>query len=59
MTTISRWRKSSYSSSNDTCVEVRGDLAAVRDSKQLDGPTLRAGRLELLVAAVKAGRFNA
>lgn len=27
------WRKSSYSGSGGDCVEVRGDLAALRDSK--------------------------
>jgi hypothetical protein len=57
MTTISRWRKSSYSSSNDTCVEVHGDLAAVRDSKHLAGPVLRAD-LGALVAAVKDGQLD-
>ena len=27
------WRKSSKSDSGGSCVEVRGDLAAIRDSK--------------------------
>jgi hypothetical protein len=44
MTAISCWRKSSWSSSNETWVEVHGDLAAVRDPKQLAGPVLRADR---------------
>jgi hypothetical protein len=41
------WRKSSRSDHQGSCVEVRGDLAAVRDSKNLAGPTLRVdvGRL--------------
>lgn len=30
------WRKSSRSGDTGNCVEVRNDLAAVRDSKRLD-----------------------
>lgn len=52
-----RWRKSSRSSGNDTCVEVRGTLDAVRDSKNAGGPTL-AGSVAELVAAVRAGRLG-
>jgi hypothetical protein len=58
MTTISRWRKSSWSSGQDTCVELHGDLAAVRDSKHPDGPVLRANKLGALIAAVKDGRLD-
>ncbi len=57
MTTISRWRKSTRSSSNETCVELHGSLAAVRDSKNIDGPVLRAD-LGALVAAVKANQLQ-
>lgn len=35
-----RWRKSSYSSNGTSCVELSSDLAAVRDTKNPDGPTL-------------------
>ena len=48
------WRKSSRSSGNDTCVEVRRDLDAVRDSKNIDGPTLRVN-VPALVRAIQAG----
>lgn len=34
------WRKSSKSQAAGNCVEVRGDLAAIRDSKNPDGPVL-------------------
>jgi hypothetical protein len=34
------WRKSSYSSQSGACVEIRGDLFALRDSKSPDGPVL-------------------
>lgn len=34
------WRKSSRSSNQTNCVEIRCDLAAVRDSKDPSGGTL-------------------
>ncbi|MBP2326791.1 hypothetical protein JOF56_007176 [Kibdelosporangium banguiense] len=34
------WRKSSFSGTGGNCVEVRNDLAAIRDSKNPQGPTL-------------------
>jgi hypothetical protein len=37
------WRKSSKSQNGGSCVEVRGDLGAVRDSKNPDGPALEIG----------------
>lgn len=40
---MSDWRKSSYSGNDNNCVEVRRDLAAVRDSKN-PGPVLRIDR---------------
>lgn len=52
------WRKSSRSSGNDTCVEVRRDLAAVRDSKNIAGRVLHV-EVAALVAEVKVGRFHA
>jgi len=51
------WRKSSFSGSGGDCVEVRQDLAAVRDSKSPAGPALSIGLTELVVA-VKVGRFD-
>lgn len=52
-----RWRKSTKSGAHSDCIEVRGDLGAVRDSKTPRGPVL-AGDAAELVAAVKAGRFD-
>jgi uncharacterized protein DUF397 len=45
-----RWRKSSYSGNEPTggCVEVAQDLAAVRDSKNPDGPVLSVDARALL-----------
>ena len=52
-----RWRKSSLSDGQDTCVELAHTGGAVRDSKNHTGPTLAVGTRELL-AAVKAGRLD-
>jgi len=43
------WRKSSKRDSGGQCVEVRHDLAALRDSKQPDGPRLNAPALGVLI----------
>ena len=51
------WRKSSKSDSGGQCVEVRNDLAAVRDSKNPEGPTLAAD-LPRLLATVRSGRLD-
>ncbi|HEX6351786.1 DUF397 domain-containing protein [Actinophytocola sp.] len=51
------WRKSTFSGSGGDCVEVRQDLAALRDSKSPTGPVL-AVDLSRLLAAVKAGELN-
>lgn len=51
------WRKSSKTDSGN-CVEVRRDLAALRDSKQPDGPHLVAPRLSALVDGLKHGHFD-
>jgi hypothetical protein len=42
------WRKSSFSGTGGNCVEVRHDLAAVRDSKNPNGPTLTVDLAPLL-----------
>lgn len=52
------WRKSSKSNSGATCVEVRGDLGALRDSKQPEGPQLVAPRLTAFLKGVKDGQFD-
>jgi hypothetical protein len=36
------WRTSSYSGQDNECVELRGDLLAVRDSKNPDGEQVAA-----------------
>jgi Domain of unknown function (DUF397) len=48
------WRKSSFSGDGGNCVQVRRDLAAVRDSKNPAGPQL-AVALTRLVASVRSG----
>ena len=55
------WRKSSRSTNTDNCVEVAGDLAAVRDSKNPEGGQLRFARpaaVSALVTAIRAGRLD-
>ena len=49
---IVEWRKSRYSGSGGNCVEIRQDLAALRDSKNA-GPALDVDVLRLL-AMVKS-----
>ena len=54
------WRSSSFSGPDGDCVQVRGDLAAVRDSKHPD-VVLPVGRAALdglveVVRVVGAGR---
>jgi hypothetical protein len=48
------WRKSSYSGTEDNCVELAN--SAVRDSKNPDGPILSLD-VTALVAAVKSGQI--
>ncbi len=49
----STWRKSSRSSTQTNCVEVRRDLGAVRDSKHPGGPVLVFDG-DTLATAIKA-----
>lgn len=58
MTVDPRWRKSSRSTNTESCVELNGDLDAVRDSKNPNGPTLPVTALTTFVADVKTGRFD-
>ena len=51
---MTMWRKSSRSDTGD-CVEVRRDLAALRDSKA-PGEALEAQGLPTLIELLKAGR---
>lgn len=58
----SQWRKSSASSSNANCVEVRGqgDTIAVRDSKNPEGPklTFATTAWSEFVTGIKHGEFD-
>ncbi|HEV8562723.1 MAG TPA: DUF397 domain-containing protein [Actinophytocola sp.] len=47
-----QWRRSSFSSNGEACIEVSHDLAAVRDSKNPEGPTLRVN-LRQFVSAIQ------
>nr|WP_063810400.1 DUF397 domain-containing protein [Kibdelosporangium phytohabitans] len=51
------WRKASFSSNGTACVEVAHDLAAVRDSKNPEGPTLRVD-LRRFVTAIRDGQLD-
>jgi hypothetical protein len=51
------WRKASQSVNDQTCVELRDSLDAVRDSKNATGPILH-GDARALVRAVRAGRLD-
>jgi Domain of unknown function (DUF397) len=52
------WRKSSKSNTGGQCVEVRRDLAALRDSKHPNGPTLPIRTLPAFIKGVKIGVFG-
>ena len=56
------WRKSTYSSSNANCVEVRASAAgvAVRDTKHREGPSLgfTPDEWQAFVQGVKHGEFD-
>ncbi|MEU5846138.1 DUF397 domain-containing protein [Saccharopolyspora shandongensis] len=52
-----QWRKSSYSGQETHCVELSSPPGLIRDSKDCDGPVLRAD-VAAFVRAVKAGRFD-
>jgi len=54
---IMDWRTSSFSGTGGDCVQVRQDLAAIRDSKSPNGPMLAADLFGLLTA-VKAGHLH-
>jgi hypothetical protein len=63
MDTPTSWRKSSYSGSNNDCVEIAelpGGARAVRDSKHPEGGYLRfmPGEWQAFVAGVKGGEFD-
>ena len=51
------WRKSSFSGNSGECVQVRQDLAAIRDSKNHAGPML-AVDLSAFLSTVRAGRLD-
>jgi hypothetical protein len=51
------WRKSSFSGNSADCVQVRQDLAALRDSKNSSGPEL-AVDLSRLLTTVKSGELD-
>jgi hypothetical protein len=57
----SQWSKSSYSSSNANCVEVRsqGETVNVRDSKNANGPVMSFGSEEwdAFIAGIKNGEL--
>lgn len=51
------WIKSTRSQNTSTCVEVTTTLDEIRDSKNPNGPTLKAA-VAPLVQAIKSGRFD-
>ncbi|HEV2783788.1 MAG TPA: DUF397 domain-containing protein [Actinophytocola sp.] len=55
--TAPRWRKSSFSGEDSSCVELASTLDAVRDSKSPNLVLSFAGLREF-VRAVKAGRIG-
>jgi hypothetical protein len=58
VTTSPRWRKSSYSGQEANCIELAHTLDVLRDSKNPNGPALRAD-VPALLDAIKDGRIPA
>lgn len=56
MTGNPTWRKSGRSQNGANCVELRGTLDAVRDSKNPAGAVLRAD-IPGLIEAIRTGRL--
>lgn len=54
---MTRWRKSTRSSTGTNCVEIAHTLDQVRDSKNPAGPVLRVDLAQLLTA-VKASTLR-
>ena len=52
-----QWRRSSFSSNGEACVDVSYDLGAVRDSKNPEGPTLSV-HVRQLVSALQDGQVG-
>jgi hypothetical protein len=56
------WCKSTRSNPSQNCVEIRvdGQVASIRDSKNMIGPMLACGTdgLSALVAAIRRGELN-
>ena len=56
------WKKSSFSSAADNCVEIQAsdDVVLVRNSKRthLDPTVFTRGEISAFVAGVKAGEFD-
>ncbi|MBP2336282.1 hypothetical protein JOF41_002460 [Saccharothrix coeruleofusca] len=56
---MTEWRKSTRSSTNTNCVEVRRSLNAVRDSKNpAPALTVSPAGLTVFLEAAKRGRFD-
>lgn len=51
------WKKAKASNGGGSCVELRNDLAAIRDSKNVDGETLNV-QVRALVNWVEDSRVD-
>lgn len=58
MPTAPRWRKSSHSGQDASCVEVAHSLDALRDSKDPAGSVLVSSAVPALIRALAAGRLT-
>jgi hypothetical protein len=58
MTTAPRWRKSSYSGQESSCVELAHTMDALRDSKNPTGPTLNCPTLTTFLTHVRTDHFD-
>jgi hypothetical protein len=53
-----QYKKSTFSTDSGECVEIRDDIRAVRDSKNVAAPVLGVANLEESLRVIATGQFD-